>query len=318
MRPEAPNVPAAFMIENKIGIFEEVREYPEPAAARRFASLVGLDEMKDRLLKEARLLLDPDSLTAWSTKHHRQKIRIVDFFRDRPPLFIFAGDVGTGKTILAETFGDAVAREAGIGVTLYALSLNARGTGAVGEMTSLLSAAFAEVKQAAKKGTGRGSKHNSGIILLIDEADALAQSRELGQMHHEDRAGVNALIRGVDDFATGNLPAIVVMCTNRLEALDPAVRRRAAATFTFTRPNETQRQAFLKPVLEELGFTAHQIQTLVMATGATHGRAYGYTYSDLAQRLLPGLLLAAYPSKPITFDLAKEVVEQHPPTPPFR
>jgi AAA+ superfamily predicted ATPase len=306
------------MIDNKVGIFEEVREYPDPTAARRFASLVGLDEMKDRLLKEARLLLDPESLAAWSAKHYRQRIKLVDFFRDRPPLFIFAGDVGTGKTILAETFGDAVARQADIAVTLYALSLNARGTGAVGEMTSLLSAAFAEVKQAAKRGTGRGSKHHSGIVLLIDEADALAQSRELGQMHHEDRAGVNALIRGVDDLATDNLPAIVVMCTNRLEALDPAVRRRAAVTFTFSRPNEAQRTAFLKPVLEELGFTSQQIHSLVAATGAAHGRPYGYTYSDLAQRLLPGLLLAAYPSSPITFELAKQVIERHPPTPPFR
>jgi SpoVK/Ycf46/Vps4 family AAA+-type ATPase len=306
------------MIDNQVGIFEEVREYPDPAAARRFASLVGVDAMKERLLKESRLLLDPESLSAWSTKHYRQRIRIVDFFRDRPPLFIFAGDVGTGKTILAETFGDAVAREANIGVTLYALSLTARGTGAVGEMTSLLSAAFAEVKVAAKRGTGRGNKRNFGVVLLIDEADALAQSRELGQMHHEDRAGVNALIRGVDDLAAGNLPVIVVMCTNRLDALDPAVRRRAAVTFTFTRPNESQRTAFLKPVLEELGFTSQQIRSLVVATGEMHGRPYGYTYSDLAQRLLPGLLLAAYPLSPITFELAKEVIEQHPPTPPFQ
>jgi hypothetical protein len=28
-------------------------------------------------------------------------------------------------------------------------------------------------------------------------------------------------------------------------------------------------------------------------------------------------LLAAYPSKPISFELAKDVVERHPPTPPF-
>jgi SpoVK/Ycf46/Vps4 family AAA+-type ATPase len=306
------------MIDNKAGIFEEVREYPDPAAARRFGSLVGLDQMKERLLKEARLLLDPESLIAWSNKHYRKKSKIVDLFRDRPPLFIFAGDVGTGKTILAETFGDAVAREADIGVSFYALSLNARGTGAVGEMTSLLSAAFAEVKQAAKRGAARAGKQKSGVILLIDEADALAQSRELGQMHHEDRAGVNALIRGVDDLATGNLPAIVVMCTNRLDAFDPAVRRRAAVTFTFSRPNEEQRAAFLTPVLEELGFSAQQIHSLVVATGATHGRSYGYTYSDLAQRLLPGLVFAAYPSNPITFDSAKDVVARHPPTPPFR
>ena len=88
------------MMDNKVGIFEEVRQFPDPTAARRFASLVGLDEMKERLLKEARLLLDPESLTAWSTKHHHRKIKIIDFFRDRPPLFIFAGDVGTGKPFL--------------------------------------------------------------------------------------------------------------------------------------------------------------------------------------------------------------------------
>ena len=306
------------MTEDKIGIFGEVREYPDPAAARRFASLVGLDEMKERLLKEASLLLNPESLAGWATKHHHKGVKIVDFFRDRPALCIFAGDVGTGKTILAETFGDAVAREANIAVTLYGLSLNARGTGAVGEMTALLSAAFAEVKQAAKKGRGRGTKHNSAVILLIDEADALAQSRELDQMHHEDRAGVNALIRGVDELATASLPAIVVMCTNRLEALDPAIRRRAAVIFTFERPNETQRMAFLKPVLEELGFTTEQIRSVVTETGETHGRSYGYTYSDLAQRLLPGLLLAAYPAGPITFEIFKDVIERHPPTPPFR
>jgi SpoVK/Ycf46/Vps4 family AAA+-type ATPase len=301
----------------KAGIFEEVREFPDPASARRFAALVGLDEAKTRLLKEARLLLDSESLDRWSKEHHRHKTRIIELFRDRPPLFIFAGDVGTGKTALAETFGDAVAREAGIGVTLFTMSLNARGTGAVGEMTSLLSAAFAEVKQAAKTSSGR-VKHNAGVILLIDEADALAQSREMAQMHHEDRAGVNALIRGVDDLATGGLPAIVVMCTNRLGALDPAVRRRAAATFIFTRPSETQREAFLQPVLDELGFSPEEISAIVVATGPISGRAYGYTYSDLAQRLLPGLVLAAYPSRPITYDLAKEVIERHPPTPPFR
>ncbi len=300
------------------GIFEEVHEFPDPAAARRFAGLVGLDDVKERLLKESRLLLDSGSLDAWSQKHHRQKIRLIDFFSDRPPLFIFAGDVGTGKTALAETFGDAVAREIDLRVTLYSLSLNARGTGVVGEMTALLSKAFTEVKLAARKAVGRSGRPSGGIVLLIDEADALAQSRELAHMHHEDRAGVNALIRGIDDLATGRLPVLVVMCTNRLEALDPAVRRRAAVTVTFTRPNDAQRHAFLSPILEELGFSQAQIRSIVDSTGSTGGRHYGYTYSDLSQRLLPGLLLAAYPSKPITFDLATQVIEQHPPTPPFQ
>ena len=52
MRVEPPDLSAADMMDSKIGIFEEVRVFPDPAAARRFAALVGLDEMKDRLLKE--------------------------------------------------------------------------------------------------------------------------------------------------------------------------------------------------------------------------------------------------------------------------
>ena len=75
------------------------------------------------------------------------------------------------------------------------------------------------------------------MVLVIDEADALAQSREMAQMHHEDRAGVNALIRGIDELAGRRLPIAVVLCTNRPDAIDPAVRRRAAEIFRFERPD---------------------------------------------------------------------------------
>jgi hypothetical protein len=60
----------------------------------------------------------------------------------RPPLVILAGDVGSGKSELAETIGDAVARQEKIDITLFPLSLAARGQGRVGEMTQLLSTAF--------------------------------------------------------------------------------------------------------------------------------------------------------------------------------
>ena len=154
----------------------------------------------------------------------------------RPPLFVFAGDVGTGKTALAETFGDAVARGNDLPITLYRLSLNTRGSGAVGQMTRLISAAFTSVGEAARRLTVDSKRSRGGVVLLIDEADAIVQSRALDQMHHEDRAGVNAVIRGIDAFAVESLPVIVVMCTNRPEALDPAVLRRAARVFEFARP----------------------------------------------------------------------------------
>jgi AAA+ superfamily predicted ATPase len=300
------------------GIFATVKEFPDPDAARRFAALVGLDEMKERLLKEARLLLDPTALETWSKKHHRTRLSLIDTFRNRPPLFLFAGDVGTGKTALAESFGDAIARSMGIPVSLYSLSLSARGTGVVGEMTSLLAAGFDEVRHAAQNAISRGCRPASAVILLVDEADALAQSREFAQMHHEDRAGVNALIRGVDDFATGKLPAIVVMCTNRLDAIDPAIQRRAAVTFEFHRPSEVQRAALLRSALADVGFSEQQLQALAKATGPIDKRTYGYTYSDLTQRLLPTLVVQAFPEQPITFQMAREIIERTAPTTPFK
>src|SRR5207249_6254602 len=60
------------------------------------------------------------------------------------PLILFEGDVGTGKTALAETIGDALARKAGGKSHVHLLKINTqiRGTGLVGEMTDLIAQAF--------------------------------------------------------------------------------------------------------------------------------------------------------------------------------
>jgi AAA+ superfamily predicted ATPase len=65
-------------------------------------------------------------------------------------------------------------------------------------------------------------------------------------MHHEDRAGVNAFIRGIDQLAAAEVPAAVLMCTNRLKALDPAIQRRAAEVLVFSRPDENRRAMLLQ------------------------------------------------------------------------
>jgi hypothetical protein len=45
-------------------------------------------------------------------------------------------------------------------------------------------------------------------------------------------------------------------------------------------------------------------------------RPYGFTYSDLADRLLPALLLDALPDDPLRFERAIEIVTRLEPTPP--
>ena len=46
-------------------------------------------------------------------------------------------------------------------------------------------------------------------------------------------------------------------------------------------------------------------------------RGYGYTFSDVAQRFVPNLLLEAFPDRPVTIELARSVLNQMEPTVPF-
>ena len=298
-------------------LFERRIQYPDAGAKERFDHLVGLDDYKDRLSKMLGILVNPENLSSWFGRHHPEARELMKTVLRRPPLLVLAGDVGTGKTELAETVGDAVARQEKIDVTLFPLSLSTRGQGRVGEMTQLLSAAFDHTYSEASRLRGNSGRSRGAVILLVDEADALAQSREAAQMHHEDRAGVNAFIRGVDRIAKGGLPAAVIMCTNRLAALDPAIRRRAADTLQFTRPDKTQRYTLLQPHLKSLGFTDNVIECIVTATGERGGRQYGFTYSDLMQRLLPAIVLDAYPEHSVDAGRALEITKRMSPTAPF-
>lgn len=300
-------------------LFERRVTYPDFEPQERLAKLVGLDEQKTRLAKILGLLVNPAALDTWAGKHHPGPAAkaLLDTVLRRPPLVVLAGDVGSGKTELAETIGDAVAREQKIGITLFPLSLSTRGQGRVGEMTQLVSAAFDHTVEEAKKLKTSGASRGA-VILLVDEADALAQSRENAQMHHEDRAGVNAFIRGIDRIANAKLPAAVIMCTNRLNALDPAVRRRAAEVLSFTRPNDEQRRYVFDNRLAPLGLGPQYIDALVKATGAKNGHDSGFTFSDLTQRLIPTIVLDAYPLKPVEGTRAIEIARGMQPTPPFR
>lgn len=300
-----------------VDVFSEVFDYPDPEAESRYSALVGIDEIKERLVGEAIMLLDQSLVGNWSQRHHGKVISAAQELASRPPLIILAGDVGTGKTELAETFISEVTRRMRVEGRLFALSLSARGEGAVGQMTSLIGGAFATVADNAKGGRREGVASRISV-LLVDEGDALAQSRESTQMHHEDRAGVNALIKGVDSLRRHNLPALVVLCTNRLNALDPAVRRRAALTVELQRPNDAQRRALFGGLLGDVVIPVDDLERLVSATGPVAERPYGYTYSDLRQRLIPeAVILSVSRDVPLSADMLFEAIQRVSPTRPF-
>ena len=301
-----------------VELFGFAQDFPDSEAGERFDALVGLGEVKARLVNEALVLLKPESLDAWAEQHHNGSVAVVRSVGERSPLIILAGDVGTGKTEIAETVGHPISQALKVDVTLYPLSLNARGSGLVGQMTTLITQALAEVRLMAEKARTSSGRLNRALILLVDEADSVAQSRELEQMHHEDRAGVNALIQGVDGFRKDRLPVLTILCTNRADAIDPAVARRAAHTFIFKRPDKDQCRHVLAEAFADAGVSEDAINELARLLGPSADRPHGATYSDLRQRFVPDAVLDAFGAcSPIDEQRLLELAKTFVPTRPF-
>lgn len=257
---------------------------PNDASTARFDALAGLDVHKSDLLAVARELRDPGALDRWASKHHgHERLPILDRLKQRVPLIVLAGDVGTGKTEMAETFGSVLGSECAEPTLLLRLGLAARGAGMQGQSTQRIEAAFRAARDQAIR---------QPVILLLDEADAIAQSREETQMHHEDRAAVNALIQAVDHLRELNGRLIVVMCTNRSRALDPALLRRAALVLRFERPDVRGLAAILKSTLGDL-LTESETREIAAAAGPGDTRI-GFTASDLVSRAIPRALRLAF------------------------
>ena len=283
-------------------LFELELDLPNNAIAGATSRLIGFETRYQRIYRDLRLLADPEEVRAWSKKYYHKELAVCTVVADRYPLVIFAGDVGTGKTVTAEGVCDRLARDAKRDAMLFKLSTRVRGSGKVGEMSSLLNEAFeAVVKQAGK------SRH---AFLIIDEGDSLTSSRDTAQSHHEDKVAVNTIIQKVDDLRRHSGRVLVFLCTNREAALDPAIVRRAARTETFDRPNDAEREELLRADLNGINVTDQIIRELVQLTGPHNGRP-AFTFSDLRSKLLPDALCRAFPTRALTADdllqAAKEV-----------
>jgi SpoVK/Ycf46/Vps4 family AAA+-type ATPase len=285
--------------QGAIQFFELEHEYPNEDALKWYGRLAGLEDHKRRLLMELELLLFPERVEAWSRKHYHGVIQLCSLLKQRVPLVLFEGDVGCGKTALAETIGDALARHTEQKVHLLKMNTQVRGSGHVGEMSDLIVQAFSQAEHRAD------SLHGQPVILLIDEADALAAKRADQHMHHEDKAGMNTLLQRIDNLRMSGRRLAVIFITNRPDALDPAVHRRAALRLNFGRPNDEVRAAILMQSLPEIQLSDKQIHELVRQTGPSvkKNKGVGFTASDITDRLLPSALREAYSNnRPIVAD----------------
>lgn len=135
----------------------------------------------------------------------------------QPPRGILLhGPPGTGKTLLASTIAYS------LGVPTFAIAGASLSSPYHGETESRLREIFNQAKEAGPS------------VIIIDEVDALAPKREdSGEVERRLVAELLTLMDGLDSKASasssaqeGGIPRVVVVaCTNRPNAIDPALRR---------------------------------------------------------------------------------------------
>ncbi len=279
--------------------------YPAPAAKRAWENLIGLDQQKQLALENLELVLEPNKFQAWANKHHGRNFYLAQRTLQASALLIFTGDVGCGKTALALTVGQALAVKLNCPISMFVAPSNLRGHGLVGQLSGRISEIFAQARAAIPK-RGHG-------LLLIDEGDSIATSREQLQAHHEDRAGVNALIREVDESAENSQRLAVILATNRGNALDPALLRRAIHVVTFARPTGEQLRALWQHLLQGIKHRGSQLDALMRG----HGDGV-YSTSDIIHRVGRMAMLTAYKAgRKLTVDDFLQAIQVIKPTPVF-
>lgn len=281
-------------------------EHPNKESEKQYQQLVGLDEHKASLLTTLELLLKEDKLSKWLAKHHKKGFQLADQLVKGTPLVILSGDVGCGKTALAQSIATPLAvqlKERKI--IVFETPSNIRGAGMVGEISNRITEAFEQAKR--KLGT------SSLGVLIIDEADDIATSRAQNQAHHEDRAGLNVLIKQIDLLSREKVKLAVILITNRIDALDPAIRRRSALQLHFARPKGEQLKEVMKFIFSDIKYKQRTFDLLIKQLDET---LTTYSYSDLIQRVAKQAIYKAISeNKPFSLELFKEVLDQVEPSP---
>ena len=165
----------------------------------------------------------------------KQEIQLLVSFCKRKasaaPTLLFHGAPGTGKTHAATAFAGALGRKL---ATANSARLQDR---YVGETEKHLEQVFQEAARAR-------------AVLLLDEADALLHSRELAQRSWEVSC-VNVLLKLLE-----NPKVPVVLCTNFVDKLDPALNRRIHNMLAFPVPSATERRGIWERELRVAKFKA--------------------------------------------------------------
>lgn len=165
-------------------------------------------------------------------EHRRQQVLQKHGYSPKTKL-LFWGPPGCGKTITARYLASE------LGLPLAVVRLDAIISSFLGDTASHLQKVFARA-------------NSTPMVLLLDEADALAKQRDDPNDVGELKRVVNSFLQGMDGFTSRR--SILIAASNHQYLFDPALWRRFDDVIEFGPPDLPKREAFIKYLLNGIRF----------------------------------------------------------------
>jgi cell division protease FtsH len=237
--------------QNVVSVIENIKT--------TFNDVAGNEEAKVELKEVVKFLIDPESFTKLGASV--------------PKGVLLGGPPGTGKTLLAK----AIAGEASVPF------LKVSGSQFV---ELLVGVGASRVRELFEK-----ARSLQPAIIFIDEIDSIARARSanasMGGGNDEREQTLNQILTEMDGF-DNNTGIVVIAATNRIDILDPAIKRpgRFDRQITINNPNLKERLAILK-----VHAKGKRLDTSV-ALSQIAQRTIGFSGADLANVLNEAAILA--------------------------
>jgi cell division protease FtsH len=256
-------------------IYDPTTESSDP-----FGEFTSLDQNIVQVITDTKITFDEVA----GNEEAKQELKEVIKFLKSPEKFgklgagipkgvLLGGPPGTGKTLLAK----AVAGEAGVPF------LKVSGSQFV---ELLVGVGAARVRELFDK--ARSLKPS---IIFIDEIDSIARARStsgsMGGGNDEREQRLNQILTEMDGFET-DTGIVIIAATNRIDILDPAIKRagRFDRQITISNPTLKERQAILK-----VHAKGKKLDSAVSLSQVAQ-RTIGFSGADLANVLNEAAILA--------------------------
>jgi len=209
-------------------------------------SLAGYENIKKDVEDTVIMALQHPEAYDNIARHTRRR-----YESNRPRAVLFEGPPGTGKTLTARIIANRSSKP------MVHVNVESIMSKWYGESEKKLAQVFDTCDQLG------------GAIIFIDEIDALATSRDTGQMHEATRRVLSVILQRIEGFE-GNSVNTLICATNRKADLDAALVNRYDLTLRFDLPDEKAREAILERYAQHL--SKSEVQTFASAAVGCAGR----------------------------------------------